>query len=425
MNKETIPIYTKTYPCAVRFAFKQSNSQVAYTSISIKSGTRNEPQNLCGIAHLAEHMLFKGTSNRTPISINNRLEKLGGELNAYTTKEETVVYSSVLKEDIAKAIDLLFELVFTSTFPDKELQKEKSVVADEIAMYKDSPSECIFDDFEGYLFGTHPLSRSILGTSKSLKAITSEDLKTYTKENFTPQNIVITAVANLEFERVEKIVERCIAKYISPTTYTIEPTEGEHLHSEERCPNPLSQGVQFSKEVHKKNHQLNCIIGASAYSLYDKRRIPLILLTNILGGPSSNSRLNSALREKSALVYTVDASFNQYSDTGSVMIYFGCDKKNFEKCTALIERELSKLRENKLSDAALKGAKKQLLGQLAISSDNGEAQSLSMGKSLLAYNEIVPEKITTDLINSVTSEEILQVTNEIFAKERLSWLIYK
>ncbi|MDD2594623.1 MAG: pitrilysin family protein [Bacteroidales bacterium] len=421
MNISEHKPYIKEFSCGLTFAFKRSSSQVAYCALSIKSGTRNEPAQYNGIAHLAEHVLFKGTQHRTSTEINNRLEKLGGELNAYTTKEETVIYSTVLKEDITKSADLLFELAFTSTFPEKELKKERSVVIDEINMYKDSPSDYIFDDFEEFVFGDHPLSRSILGSSRTLNKISSETIQNYVKTNFLPQNMSFTIVADLTDEKAEKIVKDCIKKYV-PECSTV---TGNSLTAVNRAEETLAPGIVFTKEVSKKNHQVNCIIGSTAYSLYDKRRITLILLSNILGGPSSNSFLNQVLREKGALVYTVEASYTPYSDNGILMIYFGCDKVNLRKCLDLTHREISKLRDKKLSESFLKAAKKQLLGQLTISSDNGESQSLSMGKSLISYKDIMSDEIVREQINSITSEDIFKVANEILSADRISTLIYK
>lgn len=413
--------YIKTFPCGLQFVLKKNTSQVAYCALSIKSGTRIDPALYNGLAHFTEHMIFKGTKTRTSNNINNRLEKLGGELNAYTTKEEIVVYCTVLKEDLAKAIDLLFEIVFTSTFPAKELQKERSVVIDEINMYKDSPSEYIFDDFEEFLFGQHPLSKSILGNSKSLNRISSKTLMDFVKTNFTPDKMSFSIVANVSDAHADKLLSKSIGKFV-PTTAEHVVNQPSILTTREEA---LNAGKVFSKEVSKKNHQVNCIIGAAAYSLYDNRRIPLLLLTNILGGPSSNSLLNQALREKGALVYTVEASYNQYSDTGAVTIYFGCDKSNLTKCIELTNKQISKLQEKKISEAMLKSAKKQLLGQIAVSSDNGETLCLSLGKSLLAFGEILPDETIRQKINSVSAEQIWEVAKQIFAKERLSTLIYK
>lgn len=412
-------IYTKVFPCGIKFAFKRSRSLVAYSSLTIKSGTRNEPQRFPGMAHMTEHMLFKGTAKRTPQEISNRLELLGGDLNAYTTKEETAVYSTVLKEDLSKAVDLLFELAFTSVFPQGELEKERNVVIDEINMYKDSPSESIFDDFEEYLFADHLLSRSVLGNVKGLKKIKSSDICSYVRENFTPDNMCISIVAGITPQKAEKIVLSAIEKYV-PQSFR---------PAERPCPvlegGSLSAGVTFRKEVNRKDHQANCIVGTTAFSFYDEDRLTLILLNNILGGPGSNSLLNQELREKNALVYNVDSIFTQYADTGTFLITFGCEKHNLQKCLDLIGEQLSALRGAALPEKKVKEARKQLLGQLAIASDSGEAQSLSMGKSMLVFGRIMPDEEVRARINAITSEQLLRVARKVLASERLSVLIYK
>lgn len=411
-------IHTKTFACGLQFAFRRSRSQVAYSALAIKSGTRNEPEAFSGIAHMTEHMLFKGTARRTPQQISNRLEMLGGELNAYTAKEETVLYSTVLREDTAKAVDLLFELAFTSTYPQKELDKERCVVIDEINMYKDSPSECIFEEFERMLFEPSPLARPILGTTKSLKKIDSAALQSYVRENFRPENMCIAIVGNLTPQRAEKIALQAVAKYI-PADYQPAPAAARPEAAS------LATSPRFQKEVAKKNHQINCIIGTTAFSYYDPRRMDLILLANLLGGPGANSRLNQRLREKNALVYAIDASFTQFADAGSFLIYFGCEKPNVERCITLVHEEVARLREKPLTESALRAAKKQLLGQLAVSSDNGEAQALAMAKSMLVFGEVMPDEEVRRRIEAITPESLQKVAQDVLAEERLSTLIFK
>ena len=411
-------IHTKTFACGLQFAFRRTRSQVAYSALAIKSGTRNEPEAFSGIAHMTEHMLFKGTARRTPQQISNRLEMLGGELNAYTAKEETVLYSTVLREDTAKAVDLLFELAFTSTYPQKELDKERCVVIDEINMYKDSPSECIFEEFERMLFEPSPLARPILGTTKSLKKIDSAALQSYVRENFRPENMCIAIVGNLTPQRAEKIALQAVAKYI-PVDYQPAPAAARP-EAASLAPSPC-----FQKEVAKKNHQINCIIGTTAFSYYDPRRMDLILLANLLGGPGANSRLNQRLREKNALVYAIDASFTQFADAGSFLIYFGCEKPNVERCITLVHEEVARLREKPLTESTLRAAKKQLLGQLAVSSDNGEAQALAMAKSMLVFGEVMPDEEVRRRIEAITPESLQKVAQDVLAEERLSTLIFK
>ena len=412
-------IYTKTFDCGLQFAFRRTRSQVAYSALAIQSGTRNEPEAHSGIAHMTEHMLFKGTARRTPQQISNRLEVLGGELNAYTAKEETVLYSTVLKEDTAKAVDLLFELAFTSTFPQKELDKERCVVIDEINMYKDSPSECIFEEFERLLFDPSPLARPILGTTRSLKTIDSAALHAYVRENFRPERMCIAIVGNMTPQRAEKIALQSVARYI-PADYR--PAARPDRPA---VPQQLPVPPRFEKEVSKKNHQINCIVGTTAYSYYDDRRMELILLANLLGGPSANSRLNQLLREKNALVYSIDASFTQFADSGSMLIYFGCEKPNLEKCLELVHAELAAVRDKALSERALRVAKRQLIGQLAVAADNGEAQALSMAKSMLVFGKIMPDEEVRRRIEAITPESLRQAACDVLAEDRLSTLIFK
>lgn len=403
----------RIFPNGMRFALKRSNSQVAYCALSIKSGTSFEPETLGGLAHLTEHMLFKGTSRRSSASINDRLERLGGELNAYTTKEEIVIYSTTLKEDVTKAIDLLFEIVFDSAFAPRELEKEKSVVADEINLCKDSPSDYIFDDFEKYLYEGCSLSRNILGTAKTLRRITSEDLHDFSRACLLPCNMSFTVVGDFDSGRMADVVEKKMLKY-APQDCNAQPVVA-----------PEVKVNVFRRDENKKNHQSNCIIGAPAFSLYDKRRIALVLLMNILGGPSSNSRLNSLLRERKALVYNIEASYTPYSRTGCALIYFGCEKENVDKCIALVLGELAKVRSTPLSSTALRYAKKQLLAQNAISSENGEAQALAIGRSLLNFGDYMSDSEVRNRVEALTAEDLQAAACDVFAEDKLSFLIYR
>ncbi len=400
----------------VRFAFKRSNSIVAYCAMSVNTGTRNEGGKHQGIAHFTEHMIFKGTETRSANTINSYIEKLGGELNAYTTKEETVIHATVLKDDIAKAIDLLIELSFRAIFPQKEIEKEQGVVTEEIISYKDSPSDQIFDDFEEYIFAGSPLSSPVLGKTSSLKKIKREDLLDYYHRMFVPQNMTFTVVADLDEEKVLKILRKSLLKYAPALSENI-------ISGNEKF--PATSFPPFSKVLLRRNHQAHCIIGATAYSLFEEKRLPLILLVNILGGPAANSTLNLLLREKKALVYGVEASYTQYLDTGVVFIYFGCDKDKLSKCISLVENVLKDARDIDISEKALKDAKKQLLGQLAIAADNGESQVLSMGKSLNVFGRILEMEETAAKINAITPLQMREVAKEIFAEKHLSRLIYK
>ncbi|MCF0172943.1 MAG: insulinase family protein, partial [Bacteroidales bacterium] len=340
---------------------------------------------------------------------------LGGELNAYTAKEETVIYATVLREDLPKALDLIMEIAFTSTFDAVQLAKEKSVVADEINMCKDTPSDQIFDDFEEYLFSGHPLSRNILGTTASLKKITPEHIKDYVRRYFRPENMNVSVVGDFDARAVERMMERVINRY-SP--YFPKCEAGRF----DICSPSISV---FRKDVCKKNHQANCIIGCSGYPVGDSRRIALALLVNVLGGPASNSRLNSLLRERKALVYNIECSYVQYSTSGVVTIYFGSDKANVDKCIALVMKELRRIRDIKMSPRALAAAKKQLLASLAVASDNGEAQALAMAKNLLAFGKCQSEETIRTKVGEITAEQLQETACDIFAPEKLSILIYR
>ena len=420
----------------MKFSFKRVTSPVAVCAVSTMVGTRNEEPAYNGLAHLNEHMLFKGTEKRGAASINNLLENVGGELNAYTTKEETVVHATVLKEDLRRAVELLLELLFTSTYPDKELLKEREVVYEEIISYKDSPADSIYEDFECRLFEGHPLQYPILGTRKTLSRIESSTLKEYLHKWFIPDNMAISVVADMEESQVVKIVERALRKYCpgqhcdiireSTPQPLVVGTAGGRTAAGEAAPLDWTPVPPFRIEINKKHHQAHCIIGTRAYSYTQEReRLALALLANILGGPAMNARLNTVLREKNALVYTVEACFNPYSDTGLFTIYFGCDKPLVERSLRLVRKELERVIEAPLSSRALANAKKQLLGQLAIASDNSEAQCLSMGKSMMIFGYIEPMETTRAKIESLTDAELQRVAQEILAWDNLSILIYK
>lgn len=418
----------------ITFACKKVASPVAYCALSIKTGTRYEPAQYNGLAHLVEHMLFKGTEKRTSNSINNVLEREGGELNAYTTKEEIVLCATTLREDLPKAVDLLAELAFTSTFPQKELDKELDVVYDEIISYKDSPAESIYDHFETLLFKGHPLEKAILGEKRTLRKINSAILREFLTENFTPGNMVFTAVGNIEEKEFQKLVQKSTGKYCKGCVEAVPNRELEtdpdyEVENRKIAVNgcsSLETGTPFKQETTKRNHQAHCIIGTSAYSYSDGyKRIALALLTNILGGPASISRLNNILREKYALVYNIEANFTPYSDTGIFSIYFGCDKSLIDRCRELVYKELDRILSVPLTERELKNAKKQFLGQLFISQDNAESQCLAMGKSIMVYGKMYPFEQTRKQIEQLTAEELQEVAREIFSKERLSELVYK
>lgn len=404
--------------CGLAYAVKRSGSAVAYCSLSIKCGTRNEAGYHKGIAHFTEHTIFKGTAKRRASVINSCLERLGGELNAFTTKEEIVFHATVLKEDLGKAAGLLFELATCPTFPEHEVETEKGVVIDEIHSYKDSPAEDIYDKFEEMVFEGHPLGTNILGTTASVKRITRDELIRFVRDKFTADRMAFSIVADIDEKKMERQVLKMASEFF-PGTLTQDRTDnGENSAG-------IPKTEPFEKTLNKRNHQANCIIGGLAPSLYQEReRLATILLCNILGGPATNSILNSVLREKHGWVYGVECSYTQFADTGLVAISLGCDKSNLDKCIKAVGSEIAKLQAEPLSDRKLKAAKKQLLGQLAVSSDNGETQCLSMGKSLLAYGKITEGKETKALIDGITAEDVQEMARTIFNPSRISKLIY-
>ena len=443
---------TGTVDCGLRYAVRKGGSSVGYCALSIRCGTRDEAGYPSGIAHFTEHTIFKGTARKSAAVVNGYLDRLGGELNAYTTKEEIVLHATVLKEDLPKAAGLLFELATQATFPEREVETEKGVVIDEIQSYKDTPADEVYDRFEEMLFEGHPLGRPILGTPASVRRISSAELRRFVRERFTPDRMAFTVVADLDEARMEKAVRRIAQRYLgtasssgvppenvlwtppkqawAPPSYVAEGgtvfkgdtgtlAESSSLHNE-----PVKT-ASFDRTIDKRNHEVNAVIGGTAPSLYEEKdRIAAVLLANILGGPASNSILNNLLREKNGWVYGVECGYTQYSDTGIMTISLGCDKDNLEKCFRTIDKAIANLQDKPLSDRKLKAAKKQLLGQLAISSESGEAQCLSMGKSLLAFGRVASSAENKAAIEAVSASDLQEIARRVFAPDNLSRLIY-
>ena len=406
-----------TAPSGLRYAVRRSGSAVAYCALSIRVGTRDEAGFRGGIAHFAEHTIFRGTAHKSASVIGSYLDRLGGELNAYTTKEEIVLHATVLKEDLGKAARLLFELATEATFPDAEIETERGVVLDEIISYKDNPYEDVYDKFEGMLFDGHPLGKPILGTTASVKRITPEDLRRFVRTFFIPERMAFTVVADID----EKVLEKKALRLVE----SLFPTAASALEDAEAAIPGFAGNPPFDKTVDKRHHEVNAVIGSYAPSLYEENdRITASLLVNYLGGPASNSLLNRELREKHGWVYNIECNYTQYADTGIAAISFGCDRPNLDACLKAVGRILGKLRDEPVSDRRLKAAKKQLLGQLAVSSDNGEAQCLSMGKSLLAWGRIAQPGEIRARIEAVTPEALQEMARRIFDPTRLSRLVY-
>ena len=397
----------------LKYAVKRSASKVGYCSLGVRCGTRAEAELPEGTAHLVEHTLFKGTKNRSAGRINSYLDRLGGELNAYTTKEEIVLHSTVLKEDIWKACCLLLDIATCATFPQHEVETEKGVVLDEIISYKDSPSEDIYDCFESAFFGNHPLGRLTLGTRESVENTGPEQLREYYRRCFVPSQMALCIVADEDEALLEaKALKLCEAAFAG--------IGGEGGFA-------LSTPVPhiFSRTEDRDNHEANAVIGALAPSLYEeKERLTAVLLSNILGGPASNSLLGAELREKHGWVYGVECGYTQYSDAGLMSISIGCDRANLNRCLRSTRRIVDRICSTPLGDTRLKACKKQLLGQLAISSDSGENQCLSMDKSLLAFGRIVPDSETLEVFHSICAEQLRAMAERVFGEGKTSELIF-
>ena len=403
--------FSHILPNGLRIVHLPSASPVSYCGFAVNAGTRDEEMDEFGLAHFVEHMIFKGTEKRKSWHILNRMENVGGELNAYTTKEETFVYSIFMEEHFRRAFELLSDLVFHSQFPEQEIEKEVDVILDEINSYEDSPSELIFDEFENLLFDGHALGHNIWGDEQSLLGFGSESGKSFMRRFYAPENMVFFSMGRIPFKKIVQMAESTLSDIAFPMAARNRTAPGELL--------------PVSRQIHKDTHQAHVLIGGRAYSMHDEKRLPLFLLNNLLGGPGMNNRLNVSLREKNGLVYNVESNVTSYTDTGLASIYFGTDPKNKEKAIRLVYKELAKLREVKLTATQLAAAKKQMIGQLGVSGDNREGLFLGLGKSFLHYNryDTLPEVFAK--VEKLTAGEIREVANEIFAPERLFSLIYQ
>ena len=464
---------TYTLDNGLRIIHLPSDSQVVYCGYQINAGTRNEEPGEEGLAHFCEHVTFKGTERRKAWHILNCLESVGGDLNAYTNKEGTVYYSAILKEHIARAVDLLSDIVFHSVYPQAEIDKEVEVICDEIESYNDSPAELIYDEFENILFKGSPLGHNILGTAEQVRAFKTEDALRFTRKLYRPDNAIFFAYGDIDFKKLVKLIQKalgecpkgrelaCSADCKSAETPTEEriaeetPTEeriAEETPTKERIAEETPTGetpteemeagdanhkVQSSKfnvqskvagqtiVMQKNTHQAHVMIGTRAYDVNDDRRMPLYLLNNMLGGPGMNAKLNLALREHNGLVYTVESTMVAYGDTGTWSIYFGCDEHDVKRCLRLVRKELDKFMQKPLSDAQLKAAKKQIKGQIGVACDNRENFALDFGKSFLHYGWEKNVDRLYEQVDEITAAQIQAVAQELFDKDRLTTLIFK
>lgn len=400
-----------TLPNGLRIIHEPSLSKVAYCGFAVDAGTRDEAENEQGMAHFVEHLIFKGTRKRKAWHILNRMENVGGDLNAYTNKEETVVYAAFLTEHFGRALELLTDIVFHSTFPQHEIEKETGVIIDEIQSYEDTPSELIFDDFEDMIFRNHPLGRNILGKPELLKTFRTEDVVSFTSRFYQPSNMVFFVLGNLDFKKLVRQIEKQVAEIpLIPMEY-------------QRTPPPLY--VPEKLVVPKKTHQAHVMVGRRGYNAYDDKRTGLYLLNNILGGPGMNSRLNVSLRERRGLVYNVESNLTSYTDTGAFCIYFGTDPEDVDTCLGLTYKELKRMCDVKMTSSQLMAARKQLVGQIGVASDNNENNALGMAKTFLHYHKYESSESVFRRIEELTSEGLLEIANEMFAEEYLSSLIYR
>ena len=418
---------TYTLDNGLRIIHLPSDSKVVYCGYQINAGTRNEELGEEGLAHFCEHVTFKGTERRKAWHILNCLESVGGDLNAYTNKEGTVYYSAILKEHIARAVDLLTDIVFHSVYPQAEIDKEVEVICDEIESYNDSPAELIYDEFENIIFKGSPLGHNILGTAEQVRSFKTEDALRFTRKLYRPDNAIFFAYGDIDFKKLVRLLKKSFLseerrvkseKFNSPEAqaqFNIQHSTFNTQHSFE------GQTIVMQKNT----HQAHVMIGTRAYDVNDSRRMPLYLVNNMLGGPGMNAKLNLALREHNGLVYTVESTMVAYGDTGVWSIYFGCDEHDVKRCLRLVRKELDKFMQKPLSEAQLKAAKKQIKGQVGVACDNRENFALDFGKSFLHYGWEKNVDRLYEQVDEITAEQIQAVAQELFDKDRLTTLIFR
>lgn len=407
---------TYTLPCGLQIIHEPSRSPVVYCGYVVKAGTRHEDLLDTGMAHFLEHMSFKGTTHRRACHILNGLERVGGDLNAFTTKQETVYSATVLREDFARAADLLTDIVFCSTYPQNEIQREVEVICDEIDSYKDSPSELIFDEFEALMYPNQPLGRDILGDADRLRQYNTVDAMRFARRYYCPSNAVFYVYGDLAPEKVHATMSRLLAAV---------PRRGSDVSVNAAFPAPVPRSEGVVQVVDRGTHQAHVLMGAPAFGGTDPRRFALLLLNNVLGGPGMNARLNVALREKAGLVYAVDSYLNTYPDTGFWNVYFGCDIADVSRCLKMVHRELDKLIDKPMTPSQLAAAKKQLRGQIGISVDASESYATAMGKTFAHYGVHRHIEGIVESLSEVTAIQVQEVAHEVFHPARLTTLIYR
>lgn len=390
--------------------FKDKNIMTVHCGFIINAGSRDELSTENGIAHLIEHCMFKGTKRRKAFHILTRLDSVGGEINAYTTKEETSVYASALKEHFNRAAELLVDITFSSIFPEKEIEKEKSVIVDEINSYKDNPDEMLMDEFEEKLFPDHPLGRSILGTAELVNGFTRDDIMRFVERNYSTDQIVFTCVGNVSLKKIETFSKNVLEKLPASTS--------------NRAHRTIPKSKMFSESKKTSVHQVHSLLGCKTIGFDDERRRAMVLMNNVLGGPALNSRLNLNIRERFGYCYYIESSYAPYADTGVFQIYFGTDKRHEKKVAKLIVKELKSLTDVTLSERLLSVAKKQLLGQIALSQENRASLMLSLGKALLQFDRVDRFEEIQAQVHDITSAEIQELAAETFDQQYLATLSY-
>ena len=410
MSEEKI-ISQAVLPNGIKIIHRHRAGELSHLALMVNAGMRDEKENENGLAHFIEHMTFKGTKRRKAYHILSCLENVGGDLNAFTTKEETCIHASFLKEHINKAMDLFADVMFNSTFPENEMEKEKEVILDEINSYRDSPADEIYDEFENLLYSGHQLGRNILGTIDLVSSYTRSDIVKFQKQHYAPDRMVLACIGNISFEEFSKLAYKYFADY-----------QGDAIPYERIpfVPNPTASRTEV-----RNNHLTHVIMGGLAYHYNDSRKLKMILLNNILGGPAMNSRLNLNIREKYGFAYTIESQYNAYSDTGNYTVYIGVDPHSQERSVELVYKELNKLMTQKLGTLQLSNAKKQLIGQVALSNESGINDLLGMVRAGFyeEHIETLPETIAK--LEKITSSDLLEVANDVYDREKVNLLIFR
>jgi predicted Zn-dependent peptidase len=395
----------------IRLIHKHEISEIAYFEWMINTGARDEQPEENGIAHFIEHTIFKGTKKRNVFKVINRIEEVGGELNAFTTKEETCVYSIFPKKYYERSIELIADIIFNSAFPEKELTKEKEVVIDEINSYQDNPADLIFEEFDRLLHPSHPIGYDIMGTPETVKSFNKDKILSFIERNYQTDQMVLCSIGNIDFKKLIDLVEIFFG------------THPERIREWTR--RQVTDYEKFSVDQKRDTHQNHCILGRTVLFPSENQKSGLLFLSNYLGGQGMNSKLNLSLREKNGLSYNVESNFTSYVDAGTFNIYFGTDKKNLKKSLKIVKEELNKLRVKKISEPDFNKAKRQLKGQIAILMENKESLLYNLGKCVLINKNFDILAESYKQIDSLNTQILWDVANEILDTEHLSFLVYK